>query len=78
MIRRPRVVITQHVFPETIHILAPHAEVVVGPPTRDADALMVFMPDSLDEAFLAACPNLRIVAAALKGCDNFDVKACRP
>ena len=37
---------------------------------------MVFMPDSLDDAFLAECPRLKIVAAALKGFDNFDVAAC--
>jgi phosphonate dehydrogenase len=37
---------------------------------------MVFMPDSIDDAFLAACPRLKIVAAALKGYDNFDVAAC--
>jgi phosphonate dehydrogenase len=37
---------------------------------------MVFMPDSLDDAFLRECPNLKIVAGALKGCDNFDVEAC--
>ncbi len=57
-------------------MLSTHAEVIIGPPDRDADALMVFMPDSLDEEFLRACPNLKIVAAALKGCDNFDVDAC--
>jgi phosphonate dehydrogenase len=71
-----KVVITQRVFPETIDLLSHHAEVVVGPPSPDADALMVFMPDSLDEAFLSSCPKLKIVAAALKGCDNFDVEAC--
>lgn len=76
MSRRPRVLITQRVFPKTVELLAPHAEVILGPPARDADALMVFMPDSLDEEFLRGCPHLKIVAAALKGCDNFDVEAC--
>ncbi len=71
-----KVVITQRVFPETVDLLAPHTEVIIGPPSRDADALMVFMPDSLDEEFLRSCPNLKIVAGALKGCDNFDVEAC--
>jgi phosphonate dehydrogenase len=71
-----KVVITQRVFPETIDLLSPHAEIIVGPPSPDADALMVFMPDSLDEAFLSSCSKLKIVAAALKGCDNFDVEAC--
>jgi phosphonate dehydrogenase len=37
---------------------------------------MVFMPDSLDEAFLERCPQMKVVAAALKGYDNFDVAAC--
>lgn len=41
-----------------------------------ADALMVFMPDRIDDAFLAACPRLKVIAAALKGYDNFDVEAC--
>jgi phosphonate dehydrogenase len=70
------VAITQRVFPQTIDLLSPHAEVMVGPPRQDADALMVFMPDSLDDEFLRSCPNLKIVAGALKGCDNFDVEAC--
>ena len=34
------------------------------------------MPDTVDDAFLAACPRLQIVSAALKGFDNFDVAAC--
>ena len=71
-----KIVITQRVFPQTIELLSPHADLVFSAPVTDADALMVFMPDSLDEAFLRECPNLRIVAAALKGCDNFDVDAC--
>jgi phosphonate dehydrogenase len=37
---------------------------------------MVFMPDTIDEAFLRECPNLKVIAAALKGYDNFDVAAC--
>ena len=41
-----------------------------------ADGIMAFMPDRIDAEFLAACPRLKIVAAALKGYDNFDVAAC--
>jgi phosphonate dehydrogenase len=37
---------------------------------------MAFMPDRIGEEFLADCPNLKIVGAALKGYDNFDVDAC--
>jgi phosphonate dehydrogenase len=43
---------------------------------RDADAIMVFMPDTIDEPFLAHCPRLKVIAAALKGYDNIDVEAC--
>ena len=43
---------------------------------RDATVIMTFMPDSVDEDFLSQCPDLKIVACALKGNDNFDVEAC--
>lgn len=44
---------------------------------RDADAMLAFMTDHVDAAFLDACPDLEIVACALKGADNFDREACR-
>lgn len=43
---------------------------------HDADAMMAFMPDKIDEPFLARCPDLKIVAGAFKGYDNIDVAAC--
>lgn len=82
---RPKVVITHWVHPEVIELLSRHSEVVANSnrdtlPTeeiqrlaRDADALLAFMPDIVDKEFLDACPRLKIVAAALKGYDNFDV-----
>ncbi|HKI63382.1 MAG TPA: NAD(P)-dependent oxidoreductase [Burkholderiales bacterium] len=39
-------------------------------------ALIAFMPDRVDAAFLAGCPKLRVIAAALKGADNSDLEAC--
>jgi phosphonate dehydrogenase len=42
-----------------------------------ADGLLAFMTDHVDDAFLAACPRLRMVGCALKGADNFDLDACR-
>lgn len=87
--RRPRVVITERVHPEITQLLSHHADVIANENVepwspdvrlnhaRNADALMVFMPDSVDAAFLDQCPNLKIIAAALKGYDNFDVEACR-
>lgn len=44
---------------------------------RRATAMMGFMPDRVDEAFLRQAPGLRMIACALKGFDNYDVDACR-
>lgn len=85
---KPKVVLTHWVHPEIIEMLETVADVVPNDTrdtlpraevlrrAQDADALMVFMPDSIDAAFLDACPKLRVVGAALKGYDNFDVDAC--
>ena len=42
----------------------------------DAFALMAFMTERIDGAFLDACPGLKIIAGALKGYNNIDVAAC--
>ncbi|WP_201451762.1 NAD(P)-dependent oxidoreductase [Rhodovarius lipocyclicus] len=42
-----------------------------------AEGLLAFMTDHVDAAFLEACPALRVIACALKGTDNFDLRACR-
>ncbi|MDH6100363.1 phosphonate dehydrogenase [Anabaenopsis sp. FSS-46] len=85
---KPKVVITNWVHPEVIELLEPNCEVIANPHqeslsreeilqrAKNADGLMVFMPDSIDEAFLRECPQLKVIAAALKGYDNFDVDAC--
>ena len=85
---KPKVVLTHWVHPETIELLRQKTEVIVnsGKETfsreellermKDADAMMAFMPDCVDEAFLQACPKLKVIGAALKGYDNFDVAAC--
>ncbi|MFH2057754.1 MAG: phosphonate dehydrogenase [Pseudomonadota bacterium] len=83
-----KTVITQWVHPEIIDFLSPVTTVIANTTkevwplskiidlTQDADAIMVFMPDTIDVSFLSQCPNLKIVSAALKGYDNFDVDAC--
>lgn len=85
---KPKILLTHWVHPETIIYLQQHAEVIpnltrdtlpreeILARAADADAIMAFMPDRIDDAFLAACPKLKIVVAALKGYDNFDVDAC--
>jgi phosphonate dehydrogenase len=87
-LEKPRVLITHWVHPEVIEALAGECEVLpnlerktwprdrVLELARQCAAVMMFMPDRVDEAFLSGCPRLRIVAAALKGYDNFDVAAC--
>lgn len=84
----PRVLITHWVHPEAIERLSEACEVIANP-TRETwpaarvreeaatcDAMIAFMPDRVDAAFLGACPRLRVIAAALKGADNFDLEAC--
>lgn len=85
---RPKVVVTQRVHLEVIDRLSAtcivEANMEMEPWTPDmlrakvidADGLMVFMPDSIDNSFLGGCPKLQVVGAALKGYDNFDVSAC--
>ena len=86
---RPRIVVSQRIFPETLALLQPFGE-VIGPSTEaealspaalraaleTADAWMAFMPDAVSAATLAEAPQLKVIAGALKGADNFDVAAC--
>jgi phosphonate dehydrogenase len=85
---KPTVVLTHRVHAEIIDLLQAHCTVVANqepdtlPATeirrraQGAEALMAFMPDSIDAAFLDQCPGLRVIGAALKGHDNFDIAAC--
>ena len=80
-------VATNPVFPETRALLEEYADVEVNPHLepwnyeeakercRDAVGLLAFMTDRIDATFLAACPRLRVIGAALKGFDNIDVRA---
>ena len=86
---RPRIVISQRVFPETLAMLEPHGEVTAPRDGSDAlspealraalmqaDAWMAFMPDAADAPTLERAPHLKLIAGALKGGDNFDLAAC--
>lgn len=85
---RPRVVVTNKAFPETLALLGNRFDVVTHSEgegldsqglrlaARDAWGILAFMPDRVDLPLLDACPQLRIVACALKGYDNFDAEAC--
>lgn len=85
--RDPVIVITNPIFPETRARLEDHGVLVAN--TRpepwpreevrrhcsDADAVMAFMTDYMDESFIAQCPRLKVIGAALKGYDNIDIAA---
>lgn len=85
---KPTVVLTHRVYPETLDLLSPYCNLLTNQSEttlsreeiiarmREADAMMGFMPDQVNEAFLAACPRLKVIGCALKGFDNFDVQAC--
>jgi phosphonate dehydrogenase len=85
---RPVAVVTNRAFPETLALLSSRCEVRSNDTeeplsreellaiTADANGIVAFMPDCIDEAFLARCPRLQVVACALKGYDNFDIEAC--
>jgi phosphonate dehydrogenase len=85
---RPRVVVTNRAFAETLDLLSAHCDVQANQgeepwprqallsQAADAEGMLAFMPDCVDEAFLDRCPALRVIACALKGYDNFDVDAC--
>ena len=87
MAQKPKVLATNPVFPETRALLEAHTAAEINPSLepwtyeevrdrcRDVAGLLAFMTDRIDAAFLAACPNLRVIGAALKGFDNIDVQA---
>ena len=84
----PVIVATHRLHDDVRDRLSQHGQVIVNdnesPWPRDellarlgnADAMLAFMTDSVDEALLAQAPRLRVVACALKGFDNFDAAAC--
>lgn len=71
---------TRTLFPEGVDLVSSSSETPLGraevlAEAREAQALIAFMTDRIDEAFLSACPRLQVVGAALKGYDNIDVEA---
>ncbi|MEI8145321.1 MAG: NAD(P)-dependent oxidoreductase, partial [Alphaproteobacteria bacterium] len=85
---KSKIVVTHWVHAETIERLSGSGRVVTNETREtwpreqlmrevtDATALMAFMPDAVDAAFLSAAPKLKMIACALKGFDNFDLAAC--
>ncbi|KAF0233757.1 MAG: hydroxyacid dehydrogenase [Desulfovibrio sp.] len=87
MKEKPLAVITHWIHPEVADFLAQHCRLLLNE-TRDslprsellarldqADAAMMFMPDWVDQELLDHAPQLKVIGAALKGFDNYDVEA---
>lgn len=83
--KRKKVFVTQRVHEETLAILKEHFEVIENPTSEpfsyeqyrehlvETDALLAFMPDKVDADLLDCAPKLKLISAALKGFDNFDL-----
>src|SRR5688572_435817 len=84
----PKIVVANWVHEEVLDLLSrvgsieantsrePWTKEELASRCEGATALMAFMTESVDAAFLDACPSIRMIACALKGYDNFDLAAC--
>ncbi|HEX5640341.1 MAG TPA: D-glycerate dehydrogenase [Burkholderiaceae bacterium] len=84
----PRVAVSRRIYPELLAALQAQFDVVSnqddigwGPAelTRalaDADGALITAGDRIDEALLAQCPKLKVVANIAVGYNNIDVAAC--
>ena len=83
-----RVVVSRRLFPELIDSLRREFDVVANQDDRhwtaadvarvlaDADAALITAGDRVDDALLARCPNLKVVANIAVGYNNIDLPAC--
>ena len=88
MSKHPKILVTQHIHEEVQQRLSAYGDLDMntGPDpwpqsevirrAAGATALMGFMTDQIDDELLRAAPQLKIVACALKGYDNYNVPAC--
>jgi len=83
-----KIVVTNRIHAEVRNRLEKVGHVIVNPSLepwsqqtltehlKDATAMMGFMTDCVDEILLQQATQLKIVACALKGFDNYDIAAC--
>jgi len=83
-----RLIVTRRIFPELIDALRRDFEVVANQDDRewsaadlaralaDADGALITSGDRIDDALLARCPRLKVVANIAVGYNNIDVAAC--
>ena len=85
---KPKILVTREVFDETLAYLAAHCEVesnqadqpfepaALAQRLKDKDGVVCCLTDRIDDALLAACPRLKVVANIAVGYNNIDVPAC--
>ncbi|MEO7726966.1 MAG: D-glycerate dehydrogenase [Burkholderiales bacterium] len=85
---KPKILVTREVFDETLAFLSEHCEVESNQPDRpldpavltqrlkDKDGAVCCLTDRIDDALLAACPCLKVIANIAVGYNNIDVPAC--
>jgi lactate dehydrogenase-like 2-hydroxyacid dehydrogenase len=85
---KPRVVVTRRLYPFLIDELAARFELTANqddhawPPDElarrlsDAEGALIVAGERIDEAVLAACPRLKVVANVAVGYNNLDLGAC--
>jgi lactate dehydrogenase-like 2-hydroxyacid dehydrogenase len=85
---RPRIVVTRRIFPELVQALSADFDVrdnqadanwsptELAAALRDADGALLTAGDRIDEALLAQCPRLKVVANIAVGYNNLDLAAC--
>lgn len=88
MSQHPKILVTQRIHEEVQQRLSAYGEVDMNSSpdpwpqaevirrAAQATAIMGFMTDQIDSELLLAAPQLKIVACALKGFDNYNVPAC--
>jgi glyoxylate/hydroxypyruvate/2-ketogluconate reductase len=85
---RPRIVVSRRIFPELVEGLAADFDVrhnqadaswsaaELAAALREADGALLTAGDRIDDALLAQCPRLKVVANIAVGYNNLDLAAC--
>jgi lactate dehydrogenase-like 2-hydroxyacid dehydrogenase len=85
---KPRIVVSRRIYPELLSALQAQFDVVsnqddigwepaeLARALADADGALVTAGDRIDEALLAHCPKLKVVANIAVGFNNVDLAAC--
>ena len=85
---KPRILVTRHVYPEAISILAALGEVQyndsstglgadgLAEAAADKHAIVSQLTDTIDARIMDAAPDLKVIANVAVGYNNIDAPAC--